>query len=147
MVATECSTLRWAVADVVCSDGKQLIETEVKISIEDFNFDFTDKCDKHKEYQKGQRTEWFNDLVPTKMFYAVPEEFIPYVHEKLKLTPYGLLMIKNGNRYSRSVKVVKKASTLNSVFPKRAYESLLSRMGSEIVNCWIKITTPEFAPE
>ena len=141
-LATEVGGHRF-LADVVASDGKELVEVEVKISKSDFKNDFLKK-DKHTIYQKEiESTHETIGWVPHKMYYAVPESMVEWALEYLKDKPlkYGLISISEYPHLwhgKSGASIVLKAKKLHN---KKLHENIVHqicmRMASELCNLYI----------
>lgn len=121
------------VADILVSNGKEIIECEVKISKSDFVADF--KKIKHARYKKSKT------YIPNRLFYCVPSELINFAKEKLKDSIYGLIEVLDTplNEYNIShCKIVKRANIIKKDICPLLLNSLTKRMSSELANLYIK---------
>lgn len=145
IVATEVGVFGNYVADVLASDNKEFIETEVKISESDFISDFAHKESKHTAYLdlSLHKTATIGDserkTMPNRFYYAVPKEMYRFALEHVKDTPYGLLYVDptdaklSMNSY---VKIVKHGAPINRIYPQKLEHRAIMRMSSELINMY-----------
>lgn len=134
--ATEEQYLNVGIADVLVWDNNfNLIEVEIKISKSDFSGEMKSinnilfggdraKCKKH--YKHDRYLKGFNhSMKPHRFYFCVPLELKDYVLEKIKNTPYGLLVVNEGIRsFGDSVSIVKSGKLLHNEKPdKRLIEN------------------------
>ena len=138
-VSTECGEFN---ADVLGSDGKQLIEIEVKVSKADFLADFRNKA-KHNVYANPQTTSW-PEWIPHKFYIIVPPNLADFAKDFLAMNypRYGLIVMseqfERGMYYKPESHVLVKAAALHrEPVPPKVLNGLLMRMSSEI--CGLRI--------
>lgn len=131
-IATEAGAFN---ADALGCNEKDLIEIEVKISVEDLKADL--RKEKHRTYNDpnvlSHRREWW----PTHFYYAVTPDLVEKAQEILErnqLNNYGLI---NGETFQ----VIKPAKRLHKKQPCDSVKFKLAlRMGSELIRfheAWI----------
>lgn len=122
-------------ADLVASDGKQLVEVEVKISMADLVADF--KKTKHSRYgdSAGVDDRW----EPNKFYFAVPSYLKDHALRRLEDVPrYGLLTIGDGPVDNCTV-VEKRAAVLHSrAASPCTLSAMVMRASSDLVTLYIK---------
>jgi len=118
-------------ADVLVSNGKNIIEIEVKTSYSDLKNDF--KKRKHKFY----RTE-YSIGVPNKFYFAVPENLVEKTKELTKNTPYGIIKVLEGNFTKDKCEIIQSAKFLHKNFSNSVLNEIIKRMSSEI--CILRYT-------
>jgi hypothetical protein len=123
-------------ADVVGVTEKDLVEIEVKVSIEDLKADL--RKEKHRYYNNettfiSHSAPW----IPTHMYYAVSADLVDKtveLFEQRKLVNYGII---NGENFQ----VVKNAKRLHKKQPCQSVKFKIAlRMGSELIRfheAWI----------
>jgi hypothetical protein len=134
-------------ADILASDGKTLIEAEVKTSRKDFMVDF--RKAKHMYYGESEGAEvspgrralgrhkvW----IPNKFYFAVPASMETWATEQLAKYPhYGLLVVDEGKRVDDCVRTSKVARELHDRQPhEKTLNKMLLRMGSDLVTLYMK---------
>lgn len=135
-VGTEVFSCGNSLADVMALGPDIAIETEIKITKEDFRRDFTSKTYKHNilktKWQKPQ------DSMPHRFYFAVPSGLVLWAKSELNKmnSPYGLLEVVvniDGSYLFGNTKVIRRAKSLHK-FPmcKYLYENTLSRMASQL---------------
>jgi hypothetical protein len=124
-------------SDILFTQKSFLHEIEIKISIQDFKADFKKK--KHFEYKDDS-----NIWAPSHFWFAIPSTILPQVQEKLKNTPYGILLvlpsISNGKylEWHERVKIVKKAAPLHKrPCEKKITATIIHRLASELCSKYI----------
>lgn len=137
-ISTECGEFS---ADVLASNGKELMEVEVKVSKADFNRDFSKR--KHRIYARPDEPVSpysVRDWIPNKFYFAVPEHLKDAVLEVLKgdYQKYGLMVVGEG-RIDQAVTVVKKAQPLHSrpILP-AVLRKILLRCTSDLCHFYMK---------
>lgn len=126
-------------ADCIGTDGKKLIEVEVKISWRDFLNDFSKR--KHKiisELVDQTHNPNLNISQPNYFYFAVPKALADHALKRLKDSPYGLIIVEpffdNLWRLDFVVKVIKKPKKIHNERPDPwIVSSILKRMGSDLV--------------
>ena len=125
-------------ADVLGATEKEIIEIEVKVSINDFRGDFKNKAGKHQNYK-----DRMFGTVPNRIYFAVPEILKDSALEILidKAPDYGLIsMRQNSGSYDDSIpwkrlSIVKRAKHLHRDCPSDTFlKSIVNRMSSEIAH-------------
>lgn len=142
-VATEVGYFN---ADVLASDGKKLVEIEVKKTKADFANDFKNKSYKHMVYSAPGEIP--RSWVPNQLYFFVPAKLR---EEALKLldenkSPAGLVVLVKpleGLMWSprqRHVEVVRKPKDLHSKpVPAKVLEKLVHRMASDLITTKLKL--------
>ena len=134
--ATEAGT--WN-ADVLASNGKEVVETEVKVSWTDFTRDA--KKPKHQFYRlppvPNESRRW---SPPNRFFYAAPPELTARILEHLESqkSPYGLIEVRPGAPKlfdnGKFCEVRRQARKIHAAPPDaRGINTILSRMSSELI--------------
>lgn len=138
-IATEVGTLAGCLADVLASDGKSLVEFEVKVSLQDLLRD--SKKPKHKYYNEAQGYSQRGS--PNMLYYAIPEWLWEKHQERILASvneKYGIITFVNiefGN-----MQVVKRATKLHDHHvTQRALMVLVKRMASELVGLSVQINS------
>lgn len=141
VIATEVNTLKSFIADVIASNGQELIEVEIKTSKEDFLKEFNTKESKHNLYldydmkHQHKLSKAAYQLMPNRMFYAAEPELAHFMTNILKGTPYGVIEVD----YHKTIypaQVIKTADQLHSIFPKQLYNKAIHRATSELVSLY-----------
>jgi hypothetical protein len=129
-ICTECGCPGDSKADVLASDGKSLMEFEVKISIADVRKDF-EKVRKHELYKEAKPG------TPNTLTYVVHESIAEKATEILP-AEYGVISFRNF-RFN-TIKVIRKAKKLHDkpVTPVTLLK-MAKRMSSEIANFHINL--------
>lgn len=123
-------------SDVLCSNGKQCIEFEIKVSKSDLKNDLKKK--KHLYYLNSKTASKY---IPNCFYFVVTSKLIKTAKSITKNTPYGIILVsdsdpKKDNNYS--CLIYKKAKTLNNNYNKLLERSIIMRMSSELINLRIK---------
>ena len=142
LVATEVGVLSNYFADVIAATPNDVIEVEIKTSLEDFEHEFKSKDSKHSLYlnelinpgKKLQNTVY--KMMPNRLFYAVENRLIRDVFRVVEGTPYGVMEITNS--LDHPVKVIRPAGKLHHGFPQRVWDRAVSRCSSELTSLYIK---------
>jgi hypothetical protein len=85
-IATEVKPF-WA--DVLASNGEEIVETEVKTNIKDLKAEAQKR--KHHLYQEP--TKYYSHFVPNKYYLAIPFELKDAAEEFIEGTPYGIIAV------------------------------------------------------
>lgn len=125
-------------SDILVTDGKIVIECEVKGTKSDLEKDFVFKALKHEAYKDAAKYKK-ETQIPNKMYFAIPEKLKEVTLELLKGTPYGVLLISKKVPNKQSVTIIKKAKTLHKCVPKKLIHNLELRSSSELVRAYLKI--------
>lgn len=120
-------------ADVLVSDGKIIIECEVKLTSHDLKNDF--KKRKHRVYNDPY-AKWHYFYRPNKMFYAVPYSMIEYAKEHLP-DKYGIIGV-NDKPLHRDISktycsVIRQAKPITLDFSDKLLHKLILRSSSELL--------------
>lgn len=141
LVATEVSVLNNYFADVVAASYKEIVEVEIKTSLEDFEHEFKTKESKHNIYlnslinpNKRLDKKTYNQM-PNKLFYAVEPHLIPDVISVVSGTPYGVMEVTKS--FDSPIRVVRPAEKLHHNFPQRVYDKAVQRCSSELVSMYV----------
>ena len=146
-IATEVGNFN---ADVLCSNGKEIVECEVKTSYADFLNDFKRKVNKHEIYSNV--TRWGASECPTKFYFAVANDLTEKVKKYLEDSPYGVIEIssieltsfKTSNRkVIRYCKIIKQAKKLHGFFDERLHNKIIMRSGSELIRARLTLKVPK----
>lgn len=120
-------------SDVLVSDGKEIIEIEVKVSLNDLRQEFRKK--KHSIYLNY--STYPHRHTPNKFFFAVPRALLGATKTLVRNNPYGIIEVYDtplsNKRQERFCHIVKKARLIHSKFPAVVHRALLLRMGSELI--------------
>lgn len=141
LVATEVGVLNNYFADVVASTDKEIVEVEIKTSIEDFEHEFKSKEKKHNLYlneliNPGHKLQdSVYKMMPNRLFYAVEPRLIKDVFRVVNGTPYGVMEVTKN--LDNPVRVVRPAGKLHHGFPKRLYDRAVCRCSSELVSMYV----------
>jgi hypothetical protein len=132
-VATEAGCYN---ADVLVSNGKEIIECEVKIDKRDLRNDF--KKRKHVFYskEKSNHISYYENFIPNKFFFAVPECLVDEAKLLCEGKPYGVIKALDNNQ--KLCRIVKRAKLLHSRFNNRLHEDIISRTMNELVTLRMK---------
>lgn len=145
ITATEVGVFGNYVADVLVSDYKEFIETEIKISESDFLSDFSHKDAKHTAYLDLtlHKTATLQDserkMIPNKFYYAVPKGMERFALSYIKDTPYGLIYVDPDDpklSMNGYIKIVKHGATINRIYPQKLEHKAIMRMSSELINMY-----------
>lgn len=135
-IATECGAYS---ADVLGTDGKIVIEVEVKVSRADLRNDFRSK-DKHRKY-KLPSDGYYNEWIPHQFYFAVPEHLGDYAIELTEkdYPDYGVIVCRDEGFSLADCAVTKRRAKKlheNPVLP-RIQRAIALRMGSELCSIYL----------
>ena len=130
-------------ADVLATNGKKLVEVEVKVTYNDISADF--QKPKHDEYrsftEKGanpvnKRTQW----IPNEFYFAVPERLLDALEYQLKEWPeYGIIVVNQNSWGMAEARIVRKAKLIHPNKPTNdLLNSMIKRMGSDLITLYQK---------
>lgn len=121
-------------SDVLVSNLSEIWEAEIKVALQDLRGEL--RKSKHYFYSNGGR------YIPNKFYMAVPEYLIEPCKELIGTGPYGIIGIDNRvlNNRRREVfcGIVKQARPISLNFSKPLHETIVLRMGSELIQNRIK---------
>lgn len=132
-IATEAGKFN---SDILISDGEQIIEVEVKISISDLKNEIKKK--KHKIY--ASPTSYYSKFLPNYFIFAVPESMLEKAKKYIRETD-GLISIFEkpiGAKSETYCKIIKKPKLITEKFSVSLHYELLLRMGSELIRGRLK---------
>ena len=131
-VATECG---YYSADVLASNGRKLIEVEVKVSKSDLKRDINKP--KHKVYaDPNDRKIW----IPHEFYVAVPQHLTEFAIEEVsKWNPkYGVISFKEDGLLEERFTVTKRGGMLHKQIIKDGVKAgFIARMSSELASIWM----------
>jgi len=135
-IATEVGKFK---SDILVSNGKEIIECEIKISKNDLKNDLKKK--KHRIYEKP--SNWYSSWIPNKFYFAVPADLIELATELVEGTAYGVILVSDKNFTKRKkenyCKIVKKAKNIQDNFKKKLHKQIIMRESSEIIRLRLKM--------
>jgi len=132
-------------SDVLVSNGKEIIECEVKCSRADLRNDFKKTARsgtlKHSVYKKP--STYYSQWLPNRFYFAVGKELGEYALEMVSGTPYGVIEVSS-NPFSNRKRdsyclIVKKAGIIQPIFRKKLYRQIIMRESSELIRLRIKL--------
>lgn len=130
-IATEAGAFN---SDILVSDGREVIEIEVKTSWQDVLNDF--KKAKHKIYSNPTHKYHF-EHTPNKFFFAVPSKLVSPLKDLIKKSSYGIIDVSEAPMTNRHkdcyCTIVKQAIPIRLAFPSKMHHGIILRMGSELV--------------
>lgn len=116
-------------ADVMVSNGKQIIEIEVKTSFNDLKNDFKKK--KHLFYMNPESK---SKLKPNKFYFAIPKKLEEKTIKLLKDSPYGIIIVEPiKSKRKNGCTIITKASLLTKEYSNNLEHRIIMRMGSELI--------------
>ena len=125
-------------SDVLASDGKHIVECEVKTTFQDLKNDFKKTVQNRKKHEiYSAPTVWYSKYLPNKFYFAIPEELTIEAKSFLKDTSNGIIEINNkklsNDKKINYCKIVKRASIIYPKFNEKLHHQILLRMGSEVI--------------
>jgi len=134
-ISTEAGKFK---SDILISNEKEIIECETKISRADLKNDFKKK--KHGIYKKP--SNWYEQWIPNKFYFAVPKSLVEFSIELSKDTGYGIIEVSdktlNTNKKEVYCKVIKSAKIIQHTFKKKLHKQIIMRSSSELIRLRIK---------
>lgn len=129
LCATEVNN-GFEIADILVSNGKKIIEIEIKISYSDFLADF--KKRKHKKVYIGNNIYRLDYLKANKFYFCIPHDLKEKCLEYLNKNnlPYGLYV------FNGSLNLVKKCKILKELHIKeidKINKNIIRRATSELI--------------
>lgn len=135
-VATEAGPFN---ADVLVSDGKHIIEVEVKVSASDLKADFKKRKHIYMQASHAALTKSMKPRrwLPTQFYFAVPKALLPVAIQAVQGTPYGVIGVLKGKMSKRDAgdrwcRIFVRAKPINNLCLK-LLRSLQLRCSSELV--------------
>ena len=133
-VATEVGDFN---ADVISSNGDELVEYEVKTSKQDLKREIYKA--KHKTYNNPKtRAFW----VPHRFYFCVPPELVDAATdfiEEHKLSKYGIAVYYKDKHVSAAIEIVRKARRLReTALNEKVIRKIQLRTTSDLVNIYYK---------
>jgi len=137
-IATEAGKFK---ADILVSNGKEIIECETKISKADLKNDFKKK--KHGIYLNP--TTWYSKWLPNKFYFAVPSKLLDIALEMVQDREYGVIEVfdKKISKRKREVycRIVKSAKPIQTKFNEKLNKQIIMRGSSELIRLRLKTYT------
>jgi hypothetical protein len=126
-------------ADILVSNGEEILEIEVKVS----RGDIVQEKKKKKHFIYHNPSTWYSQFVPNKFYIAVPKNLVPIVTDLTINKNYGIVQVKKKqitkNRKEVYCKIIKQAKIIYPKFNEKLHRQIIMRMGSELIRMRMKL--------
>lgn len=127
-------------ADILVDTQSEIIEVEVKVSRSDLSNE--SKKPKHQRIKEIEINKNYSNWTPNRFYLCVPKN----LEEDAKIWiqqinfKYGLLIYREGYPWEDRILCVRKAQLLKESYNKGAFNIIVRRLCSSVINAYINLT-------